>query len=311
MSVYLSVCLPVCLIYWEISESRLKDCLDCLLRRLKAADFFLLSMIEIILPNSIPLSLFASLCRAFHQIFLFLLFYHFFLSSQEENYIAASTVYSTFDLGSEKYLNLNLVRITDEALHAQRTREALTHLCLPEVVAQRGVILVNSMSTLREAADILGFPLQNSSSITASSASGRKSAKSLRKKNLSEFTGSSSSGNSSSSYSGNSNRSGNKSSNNISNNNNSSSSSGSGSNDKTSPLTRQPSLSGPSVRLYVGVDAEWKASMINSKSCPTAEPGAALLQVRYLEILLQAALYLFGCMHLCLSICLSFCLSVY
>ena len=43
------------------------------------------------------------------------------------------------------------------------------------------------------------------------------------------------------------------------------------------------SCNGPSVRLYVGVDAEWKATMITNRGHPVLEPGAALLQVRYIK----------------------------
>ena len=166
-------------------------------------------------------------------------------------------MFKTFHLDYEK--NHNLVKITAEQLSAQRSREVLTHLQLPEILVGSGVILVNSMETLREAADVLGFQLQDKGKSTTRFPAGSvKAARSSRKNQSAAVIDNSASATTASID--------------ISTTNSSSSSS--------SACTS--SCNGPSVRLYVGVDAEWKATMINNRGHPALEPGAALLQVRYI-----------------------------
>ena len=155
------------------------------------------------------------------------------------------------------------MKVTAGQLATQRSREALTHLQLPETVAGRSIIIVNSMDTLRDAARVLGFQLQSEGTSTTKSPAGSakvsKAAKSTKKNQSTAHIDSSASANASSNAP----------------------SSDIGTSSSSSSRACSSRCGEPSVRLYVGVDAEWKATMINSKAHPTLEPGAALLQVRH------------------------------
>ena len=188
----------------------------------------------------------------------------------------------------------------------QELLSSATLLRLPESVLNRGVILVNSKESLEEAARVLGLTLGDQSPSyqykkpNSSFSSDRNVASdvfsevevevSVGVKNESENrhendneNGNGNGGNSGASdnYSDSGEALSITSSSGSNNNNNNNQSAPTASNltPISASLSRLP-LS--SIRLYVGVDSEWKAVMLRKgqTSSPHCQPGAAILQVR-------------------------------
>jgi hypothetical protein len=150
------------------------------------------------------------------------------------NYTAAATVRSTLSQ-LHSVTEEEVPSVTEQELQLQVLENSMTYLTIPPIVVERGILVVNSNSTLEEAAKELGLTITSS----APSETTSRDTSSTRSTPTETMT-----------------RSG------I---------------DPVSSLM-------PPIRLWVGLDAEWKASFERWEGDPEAEckhpSGAAILQVQ-------------------------------
>lgn len=80
------------------------------------------------------------------------------LPPQMRNYTAAATVYLTL---SQQHIieEGEVTPVTEEELQLQALENSTMYLTIPSAVLERGILLVNSLSTLQEAADEFGLTL--------------------------------------------------------------------------------------------------------------------------------------------------------